>query len=329
MNNIYRIIIFLLLTSIAACSSSQLNLLAADDEDRDIGLGGTGLLANTGNTADDNGLGGTGILGVITGFGSIFVNGIEIEYDDKTTFTVNGKPAKLQQLKIGDVVEVLTVDLGQHTQAQIINLRHEVIGKVEAVDPQTFSFTVQGQTVIQSVDKKVLPAVGTTVAVSGFRVDKTTIVSSRVKPVDAGPILLRTFTELPFKDKTTHWLVQMHVQDDQVVFQRQGTTHAVSVKSKTKNAHSDRLGIKILQLQKFAPGQLKLKQIVEPTEMLRGKGVLIPMQRRGGTKLYKPMSEAMPGSGPGPRQLPYQGQGPSPAGGPKKISIPSGGHGRL
>jgi len=56
----------------------------------------------------------------------------------------------------------------------VINLRHEVIGVVESVEPQTSSFTVHGQRVIQSIGKSKFPEVGTTVAVSGFRMNEQT-----------------------------------------------------------------------------------------------------------------------------------------------------------
>ena len=234
MNKLYRIIIFLLAVSVTACVSTQSNMtVAANDEDKDIGLGGTGMLASTDSGAG-SGLGGTGIVGKITGFGSIFVNGIEIEYDNETAFTIDGKTAAPQQLEIGDIVEVLTTDANKHTQAQIINLRHEVIGKVESVEPQTFSFTVHGQSVVQAIDKVDLPEVGTTVAVSGFRIDEKTILSTRVTSAGVKQSLLRTHTDLPFKGKTTRWLVQTHVSNDQATFKLDGITHAIQLKQKTK-----------------------------------------------------------------------------------------------
>ncbi len=298
MNRFYRIIIFLLIVGLAACTSTRSNMYAAGDEDKDVGLGGTGMLANADSDVD-NGLGGTGILGEITGFGSIFVNGIEIEYDSKTRFTIDGKPAGYQRLEIGDVVEVLTTDADKHTQAKIINLRHEVVGKVEAIEPQTFSFTVQGQTVIQPVNKRLLPEVGRSVAVSGFRVDENTIVSTRVMPADAQSSLLRTHTALPFEEKTTRWLVQMHVQKNEAVFQLQGVTHVLSVKKKAGNSYADRLGIRILQLQKPATGRLKLERVIEPAVMPRGQRVSAPLQWRGGNKMHKPVPGSIPGPGTG------------------------------
>ncbi len=317
MKNLYRLIILLLVISFTACTSNQPYMSAANDEDKDIGLGGTGMLAAA-DSDSDNGLGGTGVLGEITGFGSIFVNGIEIEYDRETTFTIDGKSADYQQLEIGDVVEVLTTDRDKHTQAQVINLRHEIIGKVEAIDPQTFSFTVLGQTVIQPVNNRILPGVGAMVAVSGFRIDKNTIISTRVAPTDAKQTLLRTQTGLPFENKTTHWLVQLHVQNNKAVFQLAGTAHVLNIKEKTKKTYADLLGIRILQLRSPAASELKLERVVDLMEIPRGQGVSVPMQRRGGNTLLQPGSGSMPGPGTsygsGAGTSSGSGQSPQPAG---------------
>lgn len=55
------------------------------------GIGGTGISADsgiggTGQQAQE-GIGGTGIIGVITGFASVCVNGLEILYDTEMTST--------------------------------------------------------------------------------------------------------------------------------------------------------------------------------------------------------------------------------------------------
>ncbi len=333
MNKLYRIFIFLLVVCLAACVSTPSNMATADnDEDKDIGLGGTGMLASTGsdagsglggtgmvaNTASEagsglggtgmvastasdagSGLGGTGILGKITGFGSIFVNGIEIEYDNETAFTIDGKTADPLQLEIGDVVEVLTTDDNKYTQAQIINLRHEVIGKVESVEPQTFSFTVHGQSVVQPINKVILPEVGTTVAVSGFRIDERTILSTRITPADAGQSLLRTHTDLPFKGETARWLVQMHVSNDKATFKMDGSAQAIELKQKTNKTLNDRLGIKIMKLQKPASGQLKLDHVIEPMALPRGRQTLTPVKQPGTNIMPGVMPNSIPGSVPG------------------------------
>lgn len=291
---LFRSFIFLLIISLASCVSTQSNMTAANDEDQDIGLGGTGLLANTGS-----GLGGTGILGEITGYGSIFVNGIEVEYDSRTVFTIDGKAATYQQLEIGDVVEVLTTDDSQHTYAQKINLRHEVIGNVESVDPQTYSFKVHGQTVIQAIDKGALPEVKTTVAVSGFRIDEQTILSTRVVSLDTKQSLLRTNIELPFKEKTDRWLVQLHVQNAQAIFQLDGIKHILSLQEKTGESLKSSLNVRVLQLHKSTSDKLKLDRVIKPLELPRGRQSLMPVQRPGSNMQPGTTPALMPGTTPG------------------------------
>ncbi|RKZ65158.1 MAG: hypothetical protein DRQ44_08440 [Gammaproteobacteria bacterium] len=336
MNNLYRIIIFLLAVSFAACASTPSNIaVAVNDEDKDIGLGGTGLLTNadggagsglggTGllaNADAGSGLGGTGVVGEITGFGSVFVNGIEIEYDNETPFTINGTTAAPQQLEIGDVVEVLTTDDNKHTQAQVINLRHEVIGKVESIEPQTFSFTVNGQSVVQAIHKVALPEVGATVAVSGFRIDEQTILATRVTPADSKQILLRTYTELPFKGKAARWLVQTHVSNDKATFKLDGVDHAIELKQKTNKTLHDRLGIKILKLQKPASGQLELGHVVEPMALPRGRQTLMPGKQPGNNMMpgKQPGNNMMPGKQHGNNMMPGAVPGSVPGSMPRTI----------
>lgn len=315
--NMYRIIIFLLVTVMAACTTSQSNMtLAGNDEDKDIGLGGTGMLAGSDS---GSGLGGTGILGKITGFGSIFVNGIEIEYDEETAFTIDGKRAVPQQLEIGDVVEVLTTDGNNYTQAQIINLRHEVIGKVEAVDAQTFSFTVNGQSVVQPVHQVALPEVGETVAVSGFRIDKETILSTRVTPATAGQRLIRVQTDLPFRGKATHWLVQTHVKNDSAAFELEGRVQSVELEKKSNKSLSDQLGIKILQLQKGTSGQLQLDHIIDSKTLPRGRKTPEPVNQPGNNVV--PGMLTVPGSAPGSMPGSIQGTVPGSTQGSQAGSI--------
>ena len=61
--------------------------------DDDYGIGGTGI------SNDDYGIGGTGIIGTISGFGSIIVNGLHIEYSQtkswKAHWAIKQQPAFL------------------------------------------------------------------------------------------------------------------------------------------------------------------------------------------------------------------------------------------
>src|SRR3954463_13603997 len=63
------------------------------------GLGGTGVVAR----AQDRGLGGTGIIGIVTGFGSICVNGFEVEVDRTSAVTVEGLAARRADVRLGQL----------------------------------------------------------------------------------------------------------------------------------------------------------------------------------------------------------------------------------
>ena len=266
MKNIYKALIFFLITGASSCVSDYTNINATNDEDKDIGLGGTGLLANT-----NSGLGGTGVIGEITGFGSIFINGIEIEYDNNTPFTIDGNKAAPQQLRIGDVVEVLTTDAKSHTQAQIINLRHEVIGRVESVNQHTFSYVVQGQTIIQRSGKDDLPKTGETVAVSGIRIDEKTIMSTRVMPADSTKTLLKTHTDLPFIQQAARWSIQTHIDNGQVRILLNGDPLLVAADKKLTDSLKGVSAIRILELHKSEAGSLKLDKVISPLDIPRGQ----------------------------------------------------------
>ena len=70
------------------------------------GLGGTGISAKTlASNPRGDGLGGTGIVGTISGFGSIIVNGLELQFDRNTAVGSDGRPAALDELRVGQVIE--------------------------------------------------------------------------------------------------------------------------------------------------------------------------------------------------------------------------------
>ena len=66
------------------------------EKDGQSGMGGTGISA-----AAPSGMGGTGIVGVITGFASICVNGVEVHFDDAIPVSDNGQAVTAQRLAVG------------------------------------------------------------------------------------------------------------------------------------------------------------------------------------------------------------------------------------
>jgi hypothetical protein len=326
MNTFSRVIVITLSIILSACAGDNVRLSAADDEDRDIGLGGTGLVAGL-----DSGLGGTGIVGEITGFGSIFVNGIEIEYHEGTPVTVNGQLVDAPALRIGDVVEVLTTDSSKHTQAMRINVRHEVIGKVTAVDDNRPGFTVLGQTIM--TDSAVsLPGPGTTVAVSGIRIDESHIRATRVIRVDGQEQfqgeLLRKGMDLPYSNEVNRWLIQASVREGQVVVDIDGSTRKVPVSGENASADSgdgsdrDSGATGIVELYQSASGVLTVREVVDPVKLPRGRQIITPGRTAGttGSPSVNPLRSApgLPGgSGTGsPGGAVPSGPGPSKSGTP-------------
>ncbi len=161
----------------------------------DRGIGGTGGPAS-GPEISDRGIGGTGIVGVITGFGSVIVNGLEIAYAPSTPLTVDGVSDTGAALRVGQVAAVVASDdHGLH--AVDIAVRHEVSGPVTSVsadsDPSGRMLTVAGQQVAIGPGTDGLRTVrpGDWIAVSGLRQPDGVIAASRIDQRMPGPVLVR------------------------------------------------------------------------------------------------------------------------------------------
>ncbi len=146
-------------------------------------------LATNTSPDDESGVGGTGIIGAITGFGSIFVNGVEVEIDRHTQLSVDGRPVDDYTFTRGDVVEILATGSGL-MHARRLAVRHEVIGAVEQVDVSTGQFGVLGQTILRPESSGRLPRIGERVKVSGFRDSAGRIYATRVAPAGKASALI-------------------------------------------------------------------------------------------------------------------------------------------
>jgi Domain of unknown function (DUF5666) len=110
------------------------------------------------------------VMGRITGFGSIFVNGVEYSTHDA---------------RIGQIVTLSgSVDAhGTLGRADVVSFVNDVRGPITAIDSGAHSFSVLGQTVRltgETLTNQAQLRVGTTVAVSGFPNAAGEIVASRV-----------------------------------------------------------------------------------------------------------------------------------------------------
>lgn len=158
------------------------------------GIGGTGSLANKagigGTGHSDGGIGGTGIVGTITGFGSIWVNGLEVDYDAKTKLLNNESTANANELAVGQIVVVEASGDDKRLKADKITVIHAVDGEISSIDAGQNKLTVLGQSVNRTAqtvvqDRQTQQSAiqlkqGEHVKVSGLRMANGQIVASRI-----------------------------------------------------------------------------------------------------------------------------------------------------
>jgi hypothetical protein len=162
----------------------------------DRGIGGTGLPQGTqvgdrgigGTGIGGTGIGGTGIVGVVTGFASICVNGLEVAYDSSAPVDIDGAAGTTAALRVGQIVVIQASDSAALPVAQAISVRRQVIGRIESIELGTGSLTIARQPV--SVTPETWGAdtvhLGDWVAVSGLRRADGMLVASRLDLVPAG-----------------------------------------------------------------------------------------------------------------------------------------------
>lgn len=138
--------------------------------------------------------------GTITGFGSIFVNGVE--YDTASAnIRIGGAAGTEADLRVGQVVSVAgTLDTGSTTRgkAQTVTFNAAVEGPIQAIDMAAGTLTVLGQvvrvTAATSFDDGIAPrsiaglAVGGFVEISGFPESSGAILATRIESTAAGEV---------------------------------------------------------------------------------------------------------------------------------------------
>ncbi|MFY9328979.1 MAG: DUF5666 domain-containing protein [Georgfuchsia sp.] len=152
------------------------------------GLGGTGQLAK-------GGIGGTGIVGIITGFGSVCVDGLEVEYDPSIPVSINGAPATTEQLALGQVVAIDASGVGTNLVAKNISIVNALEGPITKVRASIGVLYVMEQRVRITTDTTLAGVAslyeatdGQSVRVSGYRNADNEVVASRIEAVSNLPV---------------------------------------------------------------------------------------------------------------------------------------------
>jgi hypothetical protein len=155
------------------------------------GIGGTGIQANGGiggtGAQANGGIGGTGIVGTITGFASVCINGLEVDYDDTTQVSSNGEVAGVGKLAVGQVIAIDAVGTSNSLRARKVDVLNAVEGPVTALRTDVGLVEVMGQkvrlneaTLYGGVNTIQEITLGMPLKVSGYRNAANEIVASRI-----------------------------------------------------------------------------------------------------------------------------------------------------
>jgi len=115
-----------------------------------------------------SGFGGTGIVGTVTGFGSIWVNGVEVEYDKNTP--IRSRLLAKDKLKLGQQVVLETYARNKQTRTRNISVYYPIAGKITHV--KRGQITINNRYVVKTHkarrDRGLHLRVGEFVAINGF-----------------------------------------------------------------------------------------------------------------------------------------------------------------
>ncbi len=188
-----------LLALLAGCAATPAPMMTAAaakpkpvDPKNGDGIGGTGIFAMVPVNARGDGIGGTGVKGTITGFGSILVNGLKLEFDHTTNVESDGKPTTLEALRVGQIVEGVARTKDGKLNLATLEIQHAVSGPISAIDHRAQTLTVLGQRVRVNLagDRDAVTAfrtlrAGDIVSVSGLRQADGLIIATRVDETGA------------------------------------------------------------------------------------------------------------------------------------------------
>lgn len=193
---------------LSACVNTQTTLA---ENNNGSGFGGTGYVFQPdqefGGTGHQRGFGGTGIIGTISAFGSIWVNGIEVEYDPNTPIKTPLGDEK-HPLKLGQQVVVETLENTSAPLAKEIRIFIPIAGKITQRQGDwlivgTEKIHILGQTYL---DKKLPLQAGSYVAINGYRTAQHQWEATRINANPKRKTWLKTQLPIPFS-KAVHALI--------------------------------------------------------------------------------------------------------------------------
>lgn len=124
----------------------------------------------------------TGVVGVITGFASICLDGLEIAFDHTGVIDIEGEVADGHALRAGQVAVIEATGAPDALRARTVAVRHEVSGQIERLEVGGNAMVVAGQrvTVPPTAWGAGRHGLGDWIAVSGLRAPDGSIVATRL-----------------------------------------------------------------------------------------------------------------------------------------------------
>ena len=198
-NNIARSLSLLILLFLTSCSTTPPTVASASM----TGFGGTGH--------SPSGFGGTGIVGTVTKFGSIWVNGVEVEYGHNTQ--VHSRLAAREKLKLGQQVVLETLPNAHKIETRRISVYYPVAGRITRV--RGHQITINNRYVVNTHrarrDRGVHLRVGEHVAINGFANSRNTWTATRINRNDRHQSFYQPVPSVHFSGAVKQVLIETSV----------------------------------------------------------------------------------------------------------------------
>ncbi|MBC8209616.1 MAG: hypothetical protein H8E21_01015 [Gammaproteobacteria bacterium] len=195
-----------------ACSSQPQTSFQQASAEGDSGFGGTGIIRySTGKDEGSSGFGGTGIVGNIDAFGSIWVNGIEIDYDQNVLLSSNLAGSD-SQLKLGQTVILETVaesNDNNRPYTREIRILYAMAGKIQAFESKRIKMHDQWIQLPETVyrDEGLILQNNQFIAINAYQDDNAQWVASRLNTNLSSSVIKPASIEVDFSDRVKQIII--------------------------------------------------------------------------------------------------------------------------
>ena len=210
--SIIRGLTWLLPLFLLSCSSQPQTPFQLASTGGDSGFGGTGIIRfSSGDDEGSSGFGGTGIVGNIEAFGSIWVNGIEIDYEQNVLVTSN-LPGSDQQLKLGQTVILETAqELNDNSRPYTgeIRIHYAMAGEIQTIESKRVKMHDLWVQLPESVyqDDGVILENNQFIAINAYQNENAQWVASRLNINRSKSVIKPASIEVDFSDRVSQVII--------------------------------------------------------------------------------------------------------------------------